>query len=609
MMQPLRTVRAHLARTRAVARGHAALVAGLVTLAGLVSAQGSATSELAPGRRATTFQGQGAVDGELLVRFHLDVDEHERAGLHTTLAARQERDLQRGWVHVSFEGRSIGEAIEAYRSDSRVAEAEPNWLRYPAYTPDDPKLAANQWAPQKVNAEAAWALQDGDASIVIAVIDSGVDSDHPDLAGDMAWGWDFFGNDSNPNDADGHGTHVCGIAAAETDNGTGVAGMGFHCRFAAYRCGNTSFPLSATIASINDATAQGAHVINMSYGSSAFSTAERDAIKAAHQAGVVPVAAAGNDGSDAKHYPAAYARVIAVANSTQSDNRNSSSNYGDWVAVAAPGTQIHSTHINAGYANKWGTSMASPLVAGLAGLLYAELGGARSEANATLIRQAMENSSVPVSYVEHGRIDALGALFEISPPAAPTLTGTLPAQIDAFFGSELLIQGTSLASASQIDIGGTVHGPASFEVVDDFTLRLTPQNAPALGPVDVTVTTLSGSATTSFEYVETSPPVLQMPPIGVPGSPFTAQWAGGADNYYVFLWSTGGATVPFLGFDVLLDLQIGEIGTFDALGHRSATFPSLGSFGLLTLHFQVVDVDELSAAIVGTTSVESVIFL
>ncbi len=549
------------------------------------------------------------MDGELLVRFRSDVLPAQREALHGELDGREVRDLQRGVFHVSFEGRTLGEALEAYQSDSRVEYAEPNWLRYPAYTPNDPRYATNQYGPQQVDAPLAWDLQNGDASIVIAIVDSGVDVDHPDLDDHLAYGFDFFSNDSDPDDQDGHGTHVAGIAAAETDNGVGIAGMGFNCRFAAYRCGDGFYPLSDTIASINDAVAMGAHVINMSYGSGTFSVSERDAIKAAQIAGCVPVAAAGNDGTDVEHYPAAYARVLAVANTDQNDNKYFNSNFGDWVDVAAPGTAIHSTYLNGNYANLWGTSMASPLVAGLAGLLYAELGGTRNQVNADLIRDAIENSSVPKTFVEFGRVDALAALFEISPPDGPIVSAILPAQVNAFFDPQITITGTNFLGVNQLDIGGTLYDPSQFTIVSNSILTVDLPNASALGTVPVTVTTAGGTAAGSFEFVETSPPQITAPDIGVPGASYTVEWAGGQDDLYVLVYATSPQTVPFLGYDLLLGLTVAEIGIQDNVGYGSLTLPSLGSSGFLTLHLQVINVDDLTSSLSGISNVESAVFL
>ncbi len=276
---------------------------------------------------------------------------------------------------VSVNG-DINAKINELRRDTAVAYAEPNYRRsVSATTPNDPDYASSQWNLRTTRADAAWDITRGSTSGIIAVIDTGVSVSHPDLAGKIVAGYDFIDNDSDPTDLNGHGTHVAGIAAAITNNGVGVAGMDWNARLMPVRvldaAGNG---YDSDIASgIVWAADHGAKVINMSLGgASSYPQTMQSAIDYAYGKGVMIVAAAGNTPGELT-YPAACNHVVAVAATDSADNRASFSNYGSFVDVAAPGVNIISTFWTAGNGNTYGqgsgTSMASPLVAGLAALL------------------------------------------------------------------------------------------------------------------------------------------------------------------------------------------------------------------------------------------------
>ena len=279
-------------------------------------------------------------------------------------------------------------------------------LMQKTFTPNDPAYSpAQQWGLFRVQASQAWAQSLGSNSIVVAVVDDAVEITHPDLAsilwtntGEIAGnGIDDDGNgyvddrhganvatttpslQGNPNPGSplssfDHGTHVAGIACAATNNGVGMASMGAGVRLMSIRAANSSGSLTSTLQGVLYAIDNGANVINMSYGSSFFSTTYQNAITFGYNNGVVMVAAAGNDNVNTAFYPAGYANVISVAASQSTDAKASFSNYDDgtnWVDLCAPGTSIYSTiPVGLGsYGNKQGTSMASPLVTGLCGLM------------------------------------------------------------------------------------------------------------------------------------------------------------------------------------------------------------------------------------------------
>ncbi len=240
--------------------------------------------------------------------------------------------------------------------------------------------------------ETAWDYTLGRPDTVIAVLDTGVEMWHEDLAGgiwtnpgeiadngvdddrngfvDDVHGWDFADDDNTPDDDYGHGTHVAGIAAARIGNGKGIAGMAGRAQIMpvdVFTYGVGTY--DALIRAIVYAADNGARVINMSLGATSYSRGEEAAVDYAYERGVVLVAAAGNTGLEELHYPAAHNHVIAVASTTASDARSSFSTMGDWVDAAAPGSSIYSTYRGNSYAYMSGTSMATPHVSGLAALI------------------------------------------------------------------------------------------------------------------------------------------------------------------------------------------------------------------------------------------------
>jgi len=264
--------------------------------------------------------------------------------------------------------------------------------------PNDPYFAL-QWGLEAVDAVSAWDVVTGNAGVVIAIVDNGVDLDHPDLETqiwinpdeidgngvdddnngyiDDYYGWDFVddNNDPNPNlDAGNpyHGTHVAGIAAAATENGRGIAGMAPDCKIMAVQSGEGDIIYNGAQGIIY-ASENGADVINLSWGGYDSYAVEEDAIASAIFMGKVVVAAAGNDNTDQAHYPSGYENVIGVASINPDNAKSSFSNYGFEIDVSAPGNSIYSTIVNEagqpGYAYLDGTSMSAPLVSGIASLV------------------------------------------------------------------------------------------------------------------------------------------------------------------------------------------------------------------------------------------------
>jgi hypothetical protein len=296
--------------------------------------------------------------------------------------------------------------------------------------PNDPYYG-RQWGLEKINAPQAWMLSQG-RGVLVAVLDTGTDLDHSDLVDKVRVDidWDFVDDDAAADDAHGHGTHVSGIVAATTDNGLGVAGLGWEVALLPLRVVGPEGADSTDLAdAIYYAVDHGVGVINMSLGSEATCpTIVQEAVTFAHTHGVVLVAAAGNDGTNVQNFPASCYYVLGVAATTPDDGRAGFSNYGTHVAVAAPGSDIYSTVLGGGCGYRSGTSMASPYVAGLAALVQTRYPTyTPTEVVSSILDNAVDLGSTGWDpYYGCGRIDAsrtlsVGALDSVFP--ACLLTG------------------------------------------------------------------------------------------------------------------------------------------------------------------------------------------
>ena len=332
-----------------------------------------------------------------------------------------------------------------------VEYAEKNPMAFEFNTPND--LHSNQWSLEKIEAELGWNHSTGSSSVLIAVLDDAIAIDHQDLAANIYTnsaesgglpfldddangraddinGYDVADNDADPrppsgasgnNDGFAHGTHVAGIAGAVTNNGTGMASIGYSITILPVKIGkNSNGSLSGGLDGVFYAMRSGADVISMSWGTNSDALTFRTLIQQASSSGIVMVAAAGNEGDQTIHYPAAYPEVIGVGATDQNDQKASFSNFGNTVDVMAPGVGIYSTlpEANNTYGNLSGTSMATPMVAGLAGLVLSQSPGL----NPTQVKQRIQQGCDDISaqnpgfsgQIGSGRINAFKTLGNVS---------------------------------------------------------------------------------------------------------------------------------------------------------------------------------------------------
>lgn len=388
------------------------------------------------------------VPGEILVKFKPGLKSQSTNNSLTRVGGRAVEtvsaiDVTR--VEVP-QGRELA-AAAALQTSADVAFAEPNYIAYALDTPSDPYFTS-QWAYNVAEFSSAWEVTKGSSDIVVAVVDTGIDLDHPDFnctvsngAVKLTSGFNFYSDNSNPDDDNGHGTHVAGTVAACTGNGVGVSGSAPNVRLMPVKVLGSSG--SGSYSNVADgiiyAANNGAKIINLSLGGSSSSSTLLNAVQYAYSKGVLIVAASGNANTGI-YYPAAYSQVMAIGSTDSGDTRSSFSNYGSGLDVVAPGEYIYST-LPGRYGYLSGTSMASPHVAGLAALIWS----AEPSLTHDGVRQIIRDTA-----------DDLGS-----------------AGYDIFFGYGRINAWAALEKYATVDLeyasGGAITGPVTF-FVDDVSI-------------------------------------------------------------------------------------------------------------------------------------------
>ncbi len=440
-------------------------------------------------------------------------------------ALKQELGLSRMYVLTLPSSGNLQDALAAFSADPAIEYAEPDYVGYGAGIPND-QWFDYQWhlhntgqsggdPDADVDAPEAWDISLGITSTILAIVDTGVDLDHPDLAGKIVSGQGFVTYTTSPQDDHGHGTHVAGIAAAITDNSIGAAGICPGCSIMPLKALNNnnqgyySWWISATVYAVDN----GAHVINMSLGGVNDSQALHDAVRYAYSADVPIVAAMMNDGDATLYYPAAFTETIAVGATDRYDDRSTFSNYGDHLDLVAPGTDILSTAWDDVYAIWDGTSAATPQVAGTLGLIHAVHPGYTIEELRAILRTTGDDQVGPPNedkagwdkYFGAGRLNVARAVQHVVPPAEANVDGPAEGIISVAYTFSATI--SPLTAAQPI----TYAWQATGQAPDTHTGGLSDTvafawDAPGAKVITVTVVNFGGAVSATHAITITPPP-------------------------------------------------------------------------------------------------------
>ncbi len=479
----------------------------------------------------------GAYDG-VLVKFKSGVSQTRINRAFSATGSHQHRafssHLVRGLTHAKIgHGHSLSATLRRLRNNHDVEFAEPNYILHAYAIPDDPRFDS-LWALHNtgqtggvadadIDAPEAWDLQTGD-NVIVAVVDTGVDYNNSELSSNI-WnnsaeianngrdddgngfvddvrGWDFSNNDNNPMDDNNHGTHLAGTIAANGNNGSGVAGINWSARIMPLKFldGSGAGSTANAIAAIDYAVANGARIINASWGGGPFSTAMFNALRAANDAGVLFVAAAGNGSSNndiTPNYPADYdlPNVISVAATDDADTLAGFSNFGvNSVDLGAPGVSILSTIRNNSYASLSGTSMAAPHVAGVAALVVANNPSIGINAlRAALLENTDAVADLTGRTVTGGRLNAFKALggSDDSTPPTPVVRVT-PETTNVTVGNSVQFNASGGSEPYAWSVADTAIGSISangnFTAVASGVTRVTAIDANGVRSNDATIT-------------------------------------------------------------------------------------------------------------------------
>lgn len=370
---------------------------------------------------------------EVVVKFKNDPTEAEINKISKDIQAQSVRKL--GYTYIFRSSGMEAKQMMDYFRNIGVEYAEPHFLymtnetaeqmgvdntandeaaeQAAAPKPNDALYGKYQWNLPSIATESGWTVGKGSTDVIVGVVDTGVDLNHPDLKGRLLSGYNVF-SDSPPQDDVGHGTHVAGVISALTDNREGVAGMTWYNPILPVKVldetgAGSTFAVAKGIIWAAD---NGAKVINLSLGNYADANFLHDAIKYAYDKDIVIIAASGNDNTDKPGYPAAYPEVFGVAAVDAQRTKASFSNFGDYIDVAAPGVSIASTYMQNQYAALSGTSMASPHVTALAALIRSVNPLLKNTEVMDIMRQTATDlgPAGKDNYYGYGQIDVVRAL-------------------------------------------------------------------------------------------------------------------------------------------------------------------------------------------------------
>ena len=433
----------------------------IFAIAGCGSGGGDAAqvSAVASGAQKSIVPGseEKFVPDELLIQFYAGVSkEKSDEVLHGHGVTEVDEIKPIRVKRIKVPEQALEQVKAALARNPHVKFVEKNFIADVTAVPDDPSYPT-QWHLPKIAAPAGWDITTGNTVVPIAIIDSGIDPSHPDLALKLLQGYNFISRTTDTHDVYGHGTKVAGSAAAAANNSIGVAGVAWQ---------NPVLPIvvvdatgSADYANMASAIVyaadRGVRVISMSISGTDPSSALEEAVSYAWNKGSLFFASAGNTGTNVPRYPAACAKAIAVSATDSADNRASYSNYGSYVTLAAPGSNIYTTANGGGYTYASGTSFSTPITAGLAALIVSINPALTNQQVKDILVQNADDLGV-VGYDEYfgfGRINAAKSLaaakvFVPQPDiAAPSVAFTSP-------GSGSLLSGAVSVSVAASDNTG-----------------------------------------------------------------------------------------------------------------------------------------------------------
>lgn len=341
-------------------------------------------------------------------------------------------------------GAPLEKIVSRLRQSGYIEYAEPHFIPQLCYIPNDDSVAG-QYALGRINAFAAWDIYRGDSNTVIGITDTGYDPEHPDLKGSVKYnyadpvngidddndgytdnysGWNTGSDTNDVTYRNPHGIHVSGLSSATADNGIGMAGTGFHCRFLPIRVDNEEGQLTGAYEGVVYAAEQGCSIINCSWGSNQYSELNEEIIRyASVNKNCLIICGAGNNNNERLFYPAAYEYALSVGSTDESDHKPDFSNFGYWIDIMAPGHYVLSTWRDQTYVRSGGTSMSSPVVAGAAAMLRS----AFPSWNSRQIGEQLKMTATPVdrfsfnqpwrNKMGSGRLDMFRALTDMGQPA------------------------------------------------------------------------------------------------------------------------------------------------------------------------------------------------
>ena len=341
------------------------------------------------------------------------------------------------------------QSVEKLARHPHIEFAELDYRVQPTFVPNDPYMGSS-WHLGKIAATAAWDSSQG-AGVTIAVLDSGVYAAHQDLADRIVPGWNFYDNNSNTSDVYGHGTQVAGAAAASINNGVGVASVSGQSKIMPIRVTDTSGAgwTSMIASGLTYAADRGVRVANISFANMPMRAAVVSAAQYMKDKGGLVFVAAGNSGIDEGFTPTT--SLIPISATTSSDTKASFSSYGNFVALSAPGVGIYTTTSSGGYSSPSGTSIATPVAAGVAALVFA----ARPALSSTQVESILFSTAIDLGTVGrdsnfgYGRVDAAKAVA-----AALAFTSAADTQAPAVSINSPL-GGTSVSGLAAVDVSAS----------------------------------------------------------------------------------------------------------------------------------------------------------